>query len=221
MPGSTSEDTAKIYADFPSGKDTVANNSAKIINFANRLATIHPLLAELSPSGNRSGYKSMLKQPRVQDMTEAQWAQLLKLREDDDGLGLGKRVSFWNRQPNGDDGMILHITLNAAKENNNGMDTPHFPLALAKREILMEISQAAIEVFDATGSQVATILDNFDFEKRKSYLWCLWKKDGHAVVDSDLFRIDPQQGESDPSVPWLDGTLYTWPAFAPWKLLKL
>ncbi len=221
MPGSVSEDTAIFYGNWASGKDTVANNSAKIIEFANRLATIHPLLAELSPFGNRSGYKSMLKQPRVQDMTEAQWTKLLKIHEADDAFGLGTSISFWNRQPNGDDGMILHITLNATKENNNGMLTPHFPLALARREPLMEISQAAIEVFDCYQTEVVTFINQPNIPKPDTYVWCLWKKTGYALCERDYAFMDPAQGESDPSVPWLDGTIYTWPNYAPWKLLKL
>jgi hypothetical protein len=223
---SVSEDSASIVVRSPTGRDSIENNCARIIAFANQIATIHPLLAETAPFGSRSGYKNMMKQPHVQEMTPQQWDKLFKqsgeYNYDGEVDDLGHRLSLWNRKPNEAESFVFSIVCDRTwNDQNNALSLSKLPLPLVKPQLLNDIAQAAIEAFGGINAEIYTWITPAVKKEdgRVSYVWRFWQKTGIPIPS--FIRVTPEQGPYSEDQAWLDGTLYTWSEYAPWTLLNI
>jgi hypothetical protein len=203
---------------WDAGISPLSHNIDMTLRFHKAIRDLHPLLAEMAPKGNKSGYTAMLKTPSIHDMDETQWHKLFRQNGDyfPDGRvdAYGVHIEFWNRNATEDDTIIFNARYNAADLNAMGFN---FPAAITAPEVPMAILKAEIEGFGAHKGQIYSPRHS---EPLDTPIWLLWIKDGVPwEVAIENYRLDPAQGPHTSAEPWLGGTLYTWPDYEPWRFL--
>jgi hypothetical protein len=206
----------RISCAWNAGVSPLSHNIDMTLRFHKAIRDLHPLLAEMSPKGNKSGYAAMLKNPSIHDMDQTQWHKLFRQNGDyfPDGRVdyQGNYIAFWNRNTAEDDSIIFTIRYDSIDLNGMGFG---FPGAIKDPQIPMAILKAEIESFDAHKGQIYSSRRD---EPLNTPIWQLWIKKGVAwEVAINRYRLDPAQGPYSSAEPWLGGTLYTWPEYEPWR----
>jgi hypothetical protein len=220
----------------------------RIILCATLLRDIHPLLAQCSPGGKRNGYKAMLQQPSIWDMSEFEWYGLFDQRPNMDF----ESISFWNRETSKTDASSFTVLFHEIL-NQSHWHFDRIPQQLIEPAIMMDILDAVIIAFDATIGKIVTF-DSFPVPLPDMTMTIIERSiaDDRAEAeggyerfapcyrghDASLWQLWLKDGEPWP-VPWppgpgfiqrwqseipseknkrLGGTLHTWPEYAPWLL---
>ena len=193
------------------------------VSFARRLQDIHPLFAEISPKGNRGGYKNMLMQPLIWDMTPEQWEETFEHSRNRDGSFVydefGYTVEYWNRHTRDEECIVYQIHCNDTR-TGNGVSLANLPQALNTPDFLEAIMLAIMEVFDTDNADICRIVKTDKAPPGFSLFrmhWKTWVKQGGSGPWP--YSPDWEQaicGEPATAEPWHGGTLYIWPQYAPW-----
>jgi hypothetical protein len=192
---------------------------------------LHPLLGQFSEQGNKFGYGPMLRQPLVQDMTDAQWERTL--RKD----GSFRLLNLWNRHRAKDESVCLmpayHIPGPRPPDMpfaGSGITIRQLPDELLTEPILTGMLEATIASFHpdhalvATGFEVPPAIDMsavsqaelddvsmraHDYRRRDRAEWQERLKALKGGFDFPVWRFWLKLGE-----PWpLPGTT----VFEPWQ----
>jgi hypothetical protein len=188
---------------------------ARIFAYANGVRTLHPLLSDFSWKGRKGGYKNMLLHPNIWDMTEAQLYGMFDFEEDADFF----YHEFWNRKTKKGESLIHWLSFNKLNDGRQShMVAGDIPAPLLTDDLLTRWLEIAITAFDADNAEIATFEQTSD--GLYTPLWRLWLKAGEPWPESRSFLKPAQVQPYTDEKPWLGGTLYTWPEFAPWDLLN-
>ena len=189
------------------------------VSFARRLQDIHPLFAEISPAGKRSGYKNMLMQPLIWDMTPEQWRKTFEDSRSEYSSRDRYIVEYWNRRTNESEAIVYQVFCNDSADGN-GISLADLPLALNTPDFLEAIMLSIMEVFDTDSADIGSIVKTDKappgFSLARLY-WKTWFKQGGGGPWPDVPDWKKAIcGEPATAEPWHGGTLYTWPQYAPW-----
>jgi hypothetical protein len=180
-------------------------------------------LSEISWGGGGSGWKPMLKQPLLRDITINDW---IKLYDKSSVHGMPhpeSLVVFWNRCSAKHEKFMMQGIYNCeiAKEPNNFfVTTSEFIPALIDPEIMDAIMRAFIEAFD--GYRGYYNCRHQSYGNSFNYVYQLWLKDGIPYPEKGEFaRMDEAHPPPAISEPWHGGTRYIWPQYEPRAFLGL
>jgi hypothetical protein len=192
----------------------------RILAYATGIRTLHPLLSDFSWKGNEGGYTNMLLNPNIWDMTEEQRYGMFDFEEDSDFF----LFEFWNRRSKDSEDLIHWLSFNKIVDciqTESYMATDDIPTPLVTDDLLIRWLEIAITTFDADVAEIATIERKTAPNDDEVYLplWRIWLKVGSSPHQAYYLLPSQAQPYTDEQ-PWLGGTLYTWPEFAPWDLLN-
>lgn len=187
----------------------------QITDLMQRLRSIHSLFNEISNTGKKNGFSSMLDQPVVWSLTPSDWHSLL---EENRGADDVVRVSFWNRRSLSSE--FVQVTVHANDVVvGNGVTLNGLPGLLNNDASITAIMRAFIEVFQPVQTLAYTFWQDEEVWAR---CWKVWMAE-HAPLGQNPYsqfsssQFSPAQGPQSDAEPWLGGTLYTWPEYEPWR----
>jgi hypothetical protein len=189
----------------------------RMLDYGNRVSRLDPLLADFSWAGRKNGYKNMLMHPNIWDMSEAQRYAMFDFDDDCDYFPFG----FWNRRTEKNEVLVHDVTfykIATILNSQSQMVAGDIPAPLLTDELLTRWLEIAITAFDADNAEIATFEQTDD--KLYTPLWRLWLKNGEPWPEPTSYLEAVQVQPYTDEKPWLGGTLYTWPEFAPWDLLN-
>jgi hypothetical protein len=197
------------------GRTNYSSLADQSVDFARRLRAVHPLFSEISPTGERSGYHEMLKQPLVRDIGPDGWEEIFRASQATYGF---VDVSYWNRRSA--DGESCFYTIHANDDVlSNGIVVNKVPQPLNNPDNLKATLKAQIEVFGVELGEVFTLWPgHVEDPIVLSWHWLLWLREGQPWPGGPESRFKDTQGPHTIAEPWLGGTLYTWPEYEPWGL---
>lgn len=141
------------------GQDRWAERD-RLLRLVEALRPIHALLQEFSWSGKRSGWKPMLEQPLLQEVTDAQWNEKIL---QDDGRILVRQ--FWNRRIPKDEALSIHLSIfDPAPDyfdhtrSGGGVSLRCLPDALLTEPILTAMLEAVIATMEPDRAEIGTMI---------------------------------------------------------------
>jgi hypothetical protein len=188
-----------------------------MLDYANRVSKLDPLLADFSWKGRKGGYTNMLMYPNIWDMTETQRFEMFDFEADRDDFSF----EFWNRRTKNSESLIhwpIFDKIAPRTTSRSMMVVSDIPARLVTEDLLTRWLEIAITSFNADNGEIATF-EQTD-EGLFTPLWRLWLKAGEPWPEPTSFLETAQVQPYTDEKPWLGGTLYTWPEFAPWDLLN-
>lgn len=140
------------------GQDRWAERG-RLLRLIEALRPIHPLFQEFSWSGKRSGWKPMLEQPLLQEVTDAQWHEkILK----DDGRILVRQ--FWNRRKANDEALSIHLSIFDPPpdyldhtRSGGGVRLQRLPDTLVTAPILTAMLEAVITTMEPDRAEIGRL----------------------------------------------------------------
>jgi hypothetical protein len=214
-----------IYASYPKGIHPPEVHYARTRAVMERLAPLHPILAQLYYVLDRSGKKRAAR-PIGTDISYAEWQEYdrqARSRDKDHSLGTG--FSIWYRSRDEQAGpMVLDISYDVTSDTTSQfyalMDVPP---ALKTPELMLAIMDILIDITEADSGDIVSFPESRD-PLIRAY-WKIWLKDGVPFPKPNieyntrnLPLYEANHPEPTSQNRWRDGTLYTWDMHAPWLL---
>ncbi|MBX7483912.1 hypothetical protein [Qipengyuania qiaonensis] len=212
--------------EVPRGVHPQEDNLARTQDLAARLATIDPLLDNLSLFfGINKPSESLPPGQLIREMTLEDWR--IRYEKGIVGPALGSRIGFWNRKkPLTDQAFGFNGKYNVREDispNNFFATRNSIPPTLIDPAILNAIVEAFVDSFDANRADV--ICMDSTYEKANEpiqSLYMLWlDEDAPYPIAGEDFRLRADHPPPSHSEPWLGGTRYIWPEHEPRAWLGL
>lgn len=130
----------------------------RLLRFVDALRPIHPFLQEFSWAGRRSGWKPMLEQPDIREMSDARWVDEV-LRSD----GRILIQEFWNRRRPKNEALKIVLTIldpspNSHLPSGGGVSFRNLPDAMVTESILTAMFEAAITTMQPDFAEIGTFI---------------------------------------------------------------